>query len=128
MNGHLVSGFLQSQLPATLKQLFSVPEENQTPQKLLTKTYSMVSDSLLATRSFNILLSGSTAVSCLLIGSKIFTANVGDSRAIVVRQRGQSQLFNTKALSRDHKADDPIEKARILAAGGRVEPFRGKSF
>lgn len=125
-NGHFVSGFLQSHLPNTLKQKFQSQEEPLAPHELLFKTYSTVSDALLATRSFDIMLSGSTAVSCFMEGNKIYVANVGDSRAIVIKQKGQGSIFNTRALSRDQKADDPIEKARILAAGGRVEPFRGK--
>jgi serine/threonine protein phosphatase PrpC len=128
VNGHLVSGFLRKNLPNTLNNLLNSEEETLKPPELLFKTYGLVSDLLLAVRSFNILLSGSTAVTCFLEGHKAYLANVGDSRAIVVKKKGLSANYISKALTRDQKADDPIEKARILAAGGRVEAFKGKAF
>lgn len=43
----------------------------------------------------------------------------GDSRAVVCNLKGQAQQ-----LSRDHKPDDKIEKARITKAGGSVDDGR----
>lgn len=47
------------------------------------------------------------------------TAWVGDSRAVIARQepRGMKGI----CLTKDHKPGNPTEKARITAAGGRVE-------
>jgi serine/threonine protein phosphatase PrpC len=55
----------------------------------------------------------------LLNGTKIYSANSGDSRAIVVGKNGR-----VKQLSRDHKPCDPDEAERIKAKGGRIEAFR----
>jgi protein phosphatase 2C family protein 2/3 len=45
-------------------------------------------------------------------------ANAGDSRLIVgVKEDG---AIVAKDVSEDHKPDNPAEKARIQAAGGRV--------
>ena len=63
--------------------------------------------------------SGTTCCSLLMNGTKIYTANAGDSRAIVVNKNG-----HCRALTRDHKPDLPEEEARILNCGGRIEAFR----
>ena len=54
----------------------------------------------------------------LVTTDKYFIANVGDSRAVLSRNQ------KTIALSRDHKPDDAIEKARIKKAGGFVSNGR----
>mmetsp|Transcript_133758 Transcript_133758/g.198897 ORF Transcript_133758/g.198897 Transcript_133758/m.198897 type:complete len:297 (+) Transcript_133758:237-1127(+) len=61
------------------------------------------------------LTDGTTATVCCLTNNKLFTANIGDSRAIL------SRAFTAIDLSKDHKPDDPVEKARIVAAGGVVK-------
>ena len=67
--------------------------------------------------------SGTTTVSLLIINKKLYCANVGDSRAILGScKKGE---WTVKALSEDQKPDSPFEKARILEAGGRVEPYTG---
>jgi len=69
-------------------------------------------------------LSGSTCVSLLTFGRKIYVANVGDSRAILVRMGKQANQFEVAALTRDHKPSDPLEGQRIMQAGGRVDAYR----
>ena len=34
-------------------------------------------------------------------------------------------MIQGKAITRDHKPDEPDEAARILSQGGRIEPFKG---
>jgi len=71
-------------------------------------------------RRQNILRSGSTSVTCLVrydpaAGTRtLFTANVGDSRAILCRG-GKAQR-----LTVDHKASLPEEAKRIADAGGFI--------
>jgi len=60
-------------------------------------------------------MSGSTAITALLRGSDLYVGNVGDSRCIA-SIRGVAD-----PLSSDHKPGDPLEKARIVSAGGFVE-------
>jgi len=45
-----------------------------------------------------------------------YTANVGDSRAVMSLERGKNILN----LSRDHKPNDEEERSRILKNGGKV--------
>lgn len=89
------------------------------PEKPFSELYTT---SYLATdgqlRRQNILRSGSTSVTCVVkwVGGKrkLYTANVGDSRAILVRG-GRAER-----LTIDHKASLPEEAKRITDAGGFI--------
>ena len=52
------------------------------------------------------------------VGEKILYANVGDSRAIMVKQGNQ-----IIKLSIDQKPDDPEESQRIIENGGEISQF-----
>ncbi|MCF7799600.1 protein phosphatase 2C domain-containing protein [Candidatus Babeliales bacterium] len=58
---------------------------------------------------------GSTATTALIKGNKIYIANVGDSRTIVLNRNGEL-IFKTE----DHKPNSTKEMNRILQAEGRV--------
>ena len=62
-------------------------------------------------------MSGTTAVSVLLesASGRVLAANVGDSRAIIVR--GKKAI----ALTTDHDADNKAEKRRLKAVGAEVD-------
>ena len=74
--------------------------------------------------------SGSTCVSVMTLGRKIFVANVGDSRGIVITSLGDPTKVDAKnqcstvPLSRDHKPDDKDEADRIIANNGRIDSYR----
>jgi len=60
--------------------------------------------------------SGCTAVAALVTkDNRLFVANAGDSRSVISCQG------EVKALSKDHKPGDDLEKKRVVAAGGYVE-------
>ena len=59
---------------------------------------------------------GATALVALRLGRDLFTAHAGDARAVLRRAGGVAHR-----LTIDHKPGDPGERARVLAAGGRVE-------
>jgi len=67
--------------------------------------------------------SGSTCVSVLTYGNKLYVANVGDSRAVLIKQAAGNTCTVT-ALSRDHKPDDKDEAAVIIANNGRIDSYR----
>ncbi|CAI5738427.1 unnamed protein product [Peronospora destructor] len=58
---------------------------------------------------------GSTAVGVLLFEDVLYSLNVGDSRAVLCRSGDAVEL------TRDHKPNDPQERARIESLGGRVQ-------
>ena len=75
--------------------------------------------------------SGSCGLILLIVDTKIFIGNVGDSRCIMSCDNGKIQ----KDVTRDHKPEFPYEKARIYDNGGNIyrnesifnEQFRYKS-
>jgi protein phosphatase 1G len=62
---------------------------------------------------------GCTAVAVLQVGKRLFTANCGDSRAVV--GRGGRAV----PLSFDHKPADEVERNRIVQAGGFITEAQG---
>ncbi|GAB5366895.1 hypothetical protein AAMO2058_001183100 [Amorphochlora amoebiformis] len=52
-------------------------------------------------------------------GFKVTVCNVGDSRALIIRANGRMVQ-----LTADHKPDNPVERRRIVAAGGYVKHNR----
>ena len=52
----------------------------------------------------------------LIVGEICYTANVGDSRAVL----SSNGVTNIVALSRDHKPSDIDEYNRIIKAGGQI--------
>jgi len=51
---------------------------------------------------------------------KTLHANIGDSRTVLAKFRGEGQGYEAKTCTFDHKPTDPKERARIEAAGGSV--------
>jgi len=68
------------------------------------EVYAQVSD---------VRFSGSTCTSLMVLGRKVYVANVGDSRSILVKGNNQ-EVTQVIQLSRDHKPDDELEAAHIL--------------
>ena len=60
--------------------------------------------------------SGSCGLILLVFETKIYIANVGDSRCIISLDNGQTR----KDVTRDHKPNYPYEKERIIANGGKI--------
>ena len=60
--------------------------------------------------------SGSCALSALIIDEYCFITYLGDSRAIYSFDSGKS-LYQ---VTRDHKPNDNVERARIIKAGGKI--------
>ena len=58
--------------------------------------------------------SGSCAIVIVIIGDTCFSANVGDSRALL-SGHGGTKIY---PLSRDHKPSDELERKRIIEGGG----------
>ena len=91
--------------------------------KALANTYLAGESSYMANRGND--ASGTTAVMCLYDeeSGKLFVANCGDSRAVVLRWIGKGSARRLKAipLTHDHDASDKAEARRIKAAAGEVD-------
>eukprot|EP00931_Biecheleriopsis_adriatica_P077044 TRINITY_DN50689_c0_g1_i1.p1 TRINITY_DN50689_c0_g1~~TRINITY_DN50689_c0_g1_i1.p1 ORF type:complete len:494 (+),score=96.51 TRINITY_DN50689_c0_g1_i1:45-1526(+) len=114
-NGHLVSLQTVQTVPYFLAKESFV--EKDIPASLTT-AFEKAQDDVVAMAledAWDIQASGSTAVAALWKGSKIFTANIGDSRCVIAEEH-RKILFETE----DHKPLTPKEKARIEASGGEI--------
>lgn len=67
-------------------------------------------------------------VGILIVGKKVYSANVGDSRAILASQNRETLKFTVKPLSIDHKPELPKEKKRIESFGGRVQALLDENY
>nr|PIL99891.1 putative PP2C [Toxoplasma gondii COUG] len=119
-SGHDVSGYVHRMLFALLLTDESL---NRNPQLALRNAFVATHQSVLAyaahTERFDCSLSGSTASVVLQTQRRLFVAHVGDSRAVLARQRRDGVVAET--LTVDHKPTIPAERARIEAAGGELK-------
>ena len=84
-------------------------------------TFCSVNSFLTTESGIDCTFSGATATVSVLIGGRLTSAWVGDSRAVLGRLDGAT--VHAYDLTNDHKPDLPEESARIEKAGGRVEPL-----
>jgi len=114
--GDKVSEFAMQQIVVTLE---THPMLANNPGSALIDTFETTNRALSATQ-IQYYSSGCTCVTVLMRGGTLHIANVGDSRAVI----GSEKKGRLKAigLTRDHKPNDPDEKARIVASGGFVSP------
>ena len=123
--GHEVSAFIKENLlREVLKAVGGGGEDGERVGKALETGVRRVAEGV-GRSKIDVTFSGSTCVTVAIHGRTIICGNVGDSRAILVRQHNEDWEFTE--LSKDHKPDSPREHARIVAQGGRVSPFRNES-
>lgn len=129
-----IRGTLAQQVEKEIKHIFDMAKTQQRVvdsnevKDALARSFEATNKGLYQDSGIDIYFSGSTCVTVLIVGNKIFCANIGDSRAVLAREQtkegqGSSKLIGFP-LNRDHKASEPDEEARILNNGGRVEAFK----
>ena len=118
-NGEQVSEFLMLKVPDLLEEDPQKLHAPDGPSEALVYAFENA-DRQLRDSSIASSVSGSTGVAVLMHGSKLWSANVGDSRAVVGRRKGGA--LAARDLTIDQKPDAPAERKRIEAAGGYVSP------
>jgi len=119
-NGHKVSSFIKDNLPKVLDR--ETKRRNKVSlSKLIKEVFISVNCSLLNEAMTDTQFSGSTCASLLFFPDKVFSANVGDSRAILAKF--SQNEWKSLALTRDHKPSEKDEAKRILNKKGRIEAF-----
>eukprot|EP00939_MAST-03C_sp_MAST-3C-sp1_P004666 g4666.t1 len=99
-----------------LKLLTSDPSYDDDPKRALTNAFLETDRSFLEIARSAFYDDGSTAIVALFRGPRdLYVANVGDSRAVLVRRDG-----SVLEMSKDHKPNDRDEQRRIERAGGIV--------
>ena len=117
LTAHLVSLKLHHAFDCNMLNSMADANSTQKTKKTLIKTFLKVDSEL--TRSSNkklVVTCGCTANAVILdhLESKIYCANIGDTRAVLCRA---GKAIN---LSNDHKPNLWVEKERITKAGGTV--------
>ena len=128
IEGHCVSGFIKKVLPKKMTRLLKdknlqtpTPLEKAEIHKLITKGFRNSNNDLIRNVNVNSTFSGSTCVSVIFTPSKLISANIGDSRAVMGRY--EDSKWMSYDLTRDHKPTESDEAERILNASGRIQPF-----
>lgn len=119
MHGHDVSSHCLHVMPEWFK---TQQNWHKNVNQTLIDCFAFIAQSLKRS-DINCSFSGTTAVVVCMDNKNLYTANVGDSRAVLAREE-KGQLIAVE-LSIDQKPDNPIEKARIEKKNGRVEPCKG---
>ena len=132
-NGREVSSLLKHRLPLCVEKNLQMQLEGhdlsqfppyQNVKQALFKGFEQANNEV-CNMGTDVRFSGSTCVSVMTYGKHLYIANVGDSRAIIVRhENGDPSNYKTRALTRDHKPCDPEEAKVILKAGGRIDSYR----
>lgn len=135
--GRQIADFLETNLEETILQELKLQDDADV-QERLTRAFLLTD---MNAKKLGITTSGATAVSALLSTSvkngisskKLYVANVGDSRAVLVSSlvpgdttvvpseaTGSASSYIGTRLSFDHRAEDEEEQQRIKEAGGFI--------
>ncbi|KAJ1259223.1 hypothetical protein BS78_10G137900 [Paspalum vaginatum] len=109
--GNLAAEYLKDNL---FKNLMKHPEFLKDTKLAISRTFLQTDGDIIETISSPFRDDGSTALVAVLIGNRIYVANVGDSRAVA------SKGSKAVPLSKDHKPNRKDERKRIEDAGGVV--------
>jgi len=117
--GHEVSTYVQKNL---CEEIAKQPNLESEPEAALTKGF-LDCNSKLAKGSTDCTFSGTTVIVCYLVGKTLYSANAGDSRAVLARV--EDGKFVAVPLSSDQKPEREDEAKRIKMSHGRVEACKG---
>ena len=126
LNGHLVSQFCTKYFTtyfAKHKKLNSLTDEESVYNTLKKNNYEIIKKAFhkaekeISKSDIDANFSGTTCVMTFQIGNKLITANVGDSRGIIIK--GDKAI----PLSIDQKPNDENEMKRIIKNGGEVSQY-----
>ena len=128
VNGHLVSRFTTKYFTSFFKKNKKMNSSNSSEDQIfyrlkkndyevLKKVFRHAERDLEKNGEVDANFSGTTCVMVFQVGERIICANVGDSRAIMVK--GDKAI----PLSFDQKPDDPEESKRIKENGGEISQY-----
>ena len=127
--GHDVSKFLINNLPKNLNKELKKTNKYISHRETLYSTMKQVfintNKDLCKNPNIDTQFSGSTCVTIILTKNKIISGNAGDSRAVMGRYTNGEWV--SIDLSHDQKPNNPGEKERILAHGGRIEAYKDEN-
>eukprot|EP00252_Welwitschia_mirabilis_P026203 TRINITY_DN8486_c0_g2_i1.p1 TRINITY_DN8486_c0_g2~~TRINITY_DN8486_c0_g2_i1.p1 ORF type:complete len:289 (-),score=76.18 TRINITY_DN8486_c0_g2_i1:114-980(-) len=96
------------------ENLLNHPQFTTDTKLAISETYQQTDSEFLNAESSIYRDDGSTASTAVLVGNRLYVANVGDSRAVILKAGEAVQLLE------DHKPNRVDERQRIEQAGGNV--------
>jgi len=121
--GDEVSEFVLEQIVARLEADADLATD---PEKALVRTFVATDEDLRSKADIDSFFSGTTAVVVYRCGNAMYTANAGDSRAVLARTDPATGRLVAVPLSIDQNPDTPGERQRIEASGGFVSDPPGE--
>jgi serine/threonine protein phosphatase PrpC len=129
INGHLVSRYLMKYINLFFKNNKKMNASNQNEDSIyqrlkksdyhiLRRLFRHAERDLHKKSKIDANLSGTTCVMVAQIGDRFICANIGDSRAIMIKTGNE-----IVPLSIDQKPDDPEESKRIEQNGGEISQY-----
>ncbi|CAJ0587257.1 unnamed protein product, partial [Mesorhabditis spiculigera] len=115
---HHLAGLLEEKL----KKAESLEIMEKALKRYFTEVYRQLDDQFLAEAKKNkpVWKDGTTATTALLLNNTIYVANIGDSRAIVARQKEDGSGAVAVPLTVDHNPTIHEERMRIQKTGASV--------
>lgn len=117
--GHDVSSYVQKNLSEEISKQTNLDAD---PEAALSKAF-VDCNSKLAKGHVDCTFSGTTVITCYVSGKTVYSANAGDSRAVLARM--EKGTLTAVALSDDQKPEREDEAKRIRQNNGRVEACKG---
>jgi len=117
--GHLVSEYVIGVIAEAVETHLM---DGADPESALKAAFVETEERLVAVKKIDSSTSGCTAVGVIVMDNDVWTANVGDSRAVIGRTGGEGNRLLCVELTEDQKPNSPVERARILSLGGYVSP------
>lgn len=128
--GRQIVDFLEDALEKSIARELEHDDDAEIPERL-TRAF-LITD--MESKKCKLDTSGATVVSGLLkynrdsegkiINRILYTANAGDSRAVLVYQQEVCGRFQARRLSFDHRTEEESEQKRIKEAGGFITKSR----
>ena len=129
VNGHLVSRYLMKYINLFFKNNKKMNASNQNEDSIyhrlkksdyhiLRRLFRHAERDLHKKSKIDANFSGTTCVMVAQIGDRFICANIGDSRAIMIKTGNE-----IVPLSIDQKPDDPEESKRIVQNGGEISQY-----
>ncbi|VAH44714.1 probable protein phosphatase 2C 64 [Triticum dicoccoides] len=125
-HGHLVARRVRDSLPLRLMSAARASPKSGLDmpaaawRKAFTRAYKAMDKDLRSHPALDSFCSGSTAVTVLKLGTDLYMANIGDSRAVLGSRDAAAGGVAAVQLTVDLKPDVPSEAERIKKCRGRV--------
>lgn len=120
MQGHHVSNYAANMVPEILQRKFNEHEGAIMTDAEIVETLNATFLETDVRAPPSAMFGGTTATVTLRRHGKLFVANTGDSRTIVVTVKGD-ETVEIPFMTKFHKAHLPEEQARIQSMGGNVK-------